>query len=104
MQRIFQITMWQFCEMALSSSQETMLTNWVTAGGILIAMRPDAQLATLLGITPNNTTLSNKYLLVNVTSEQGNGIVNQTIQYHMGPPIYIHLTVRQNLPRFILMQ
>ena len=35
--------------MPLSSGQVTMFTNWVTAGGNLIAMRPDAQLASLLG-------------------------------------------------------
>ncbi len=74
-------------EMALSSAQVTMLSNWVTAGGNLIAMRPDKQLAGLLGLTdasgvlPPTGTL-NAYLLVNTAQEPGSGIVNQTIQYH----------------------
>ena len=38
-------------EMPLTAPQVTMFTNWVTAGGNLIAMRPDKQLAGLLGLT-----------------------------------------------------
>ncbi|MBL0308582.1 MAG: DUF4082 domain-containing protein [Bacteroidetes bacterium] len=68
-------------EIPLSASDVTMLTNWVNAGGTLIAFRPDAQLAPLMGITPAGGTLSDKYLLVN-NSGPGVGIVNQTIQYH----------------------
>ena len=41
-----------------------MLSNWVTGGGNLIAMRPDAQLASLLGLTAAGTTLTDAYLLV----------------------------------------
>ena len=75
-------------EMLLSPSQVTMLTNWVNGGGILVAMRPDVQLTSLLGITSANNTLSNKYLLVNTNSDQGKGIVNQTIQYHGAANLY----------------
>lgn len=71
-------------EVPLSASQVTMLTNWVNAGGNLIAMRPDKQLASLLGITPATGTLQDAYLLVDTTKAPGKGIVNQTIQYH-GP-------------------
>ena len=35
-----------------------MFTDWVTAGGNLIAMRPDTQLAGLLGLTDAGGTLS----------------------------------------------
>ncbi len=69
-------------EMTLTPTEVGLLTNWVTAGGNLIAMRPDPQLAGLLGITSAGTTLSNGYLLVNTASAPGNGIVNQTIQFH----------------------
>ena len=41
-----------------------MLSDWVQAGGNLIAMRPDPQLAGLLGLTPAGATLSNAYLQV----------------------------------------
>ena len=37
-------------ETSLSTGQVTMLTNWVNAGGNLIAMRPDKKLASLLGL------------------------------------------------------
>ena len=36
-----------------------MLSSWVNGGGHLIAMRPDEQLATLLGLTTQASTLSN---------------------------------------------
>jgi hypothetical protein len=69
-------------EMALTSSQVTMFSDWVNAGGHLVAMRPDKKLATLLGLTSSTSTLSNAYLLVDTTSGPGVGIVNQTIQFH----------------------
>ena len=37
-------------ETSLNTGQVTMLTNWVNAGGNLIAMRPDKKLASLLGL------------------------------------------------------
>jgi hypothetical protein len=67
---------------ALSSSQVTLFTDWVTAGGNLIAMRPDAQLASLLGLTVTGTTLSEGYLLVDTSQPPGAGIVDQTMQFH----------------------
>lgn len=69
-------------EMPLSTAQATMFSNWVTAGGNLIAMRPDSDLSTLLGLTSAGTTLSDAYLLVNTASSPGTGIVGQTIQFH----------------------
>ncbi len=70
-------------ETALSAAQVTTFTNWVNSGGNLIAMRPDKQLRLLLGLTDAASTLSNAYLLVNTTAgTPGEGIVNQTIQFH----------------------
>ena len=69
-------------EMSLTSAQVTTLTNWVTAGGNLIAMRPDKQLAGLLGLLDAGTTLTNAYLLINTATPPGAGLVNQTIQFH----------------------
>ena len=68
--------------MPLDAAQVTMLTSWVTAGGNLIAMRPDVQLAPLLGLSPAGGTLADAYLLVNTASGPGAGIVGQTIQFH----------------------
>jgi hypothetical protein len=71
-----------------TSAQVTMLSNWVTAGGNLIAMRPDKQLASLLGITDASSVQPDAYLLVNTAQEPGAGIVNQTIQYHGTADLY----------------
>ena len=38
-------------EVPLTAAQVTILTNWVAAGGNLIAMRPDKQLGGLLGLS-----------------------------------------------------
>jgi Bacterial Ig-like domain len=69
-------------ETPLTSAQVTMLSNWVTAGGNLIAMRPDKQLASLLGIADASSVQPDAYLLVNTAQETGAGIISQTIQYH----------------------
>jgi Big-like domain-containing protein len=75
-------------EMSLTSSQVTAFSNWVGAGGNLIAMRPDKQLASLLGISDAASVRSDAYLLVNSAQEPGAGIVNQTIQYHSAADLY----------------
>ena len=58
--------------------RSTMLTSWVNAGGNLIAMRPDPQLATLLGLTAAGTTLANAYLAIDTTPRAGPGHRRQT--------------------------
>jgi fibronectin type 3 domain-containing protein len=69
-------------EMALTSGQVTMFSDWVNAGGSLIAMRPDKKLAGLLGLIDSGTTLSDGYLLVNAVAGPGAGIVDETMQFH----------------------
>ena len=75
-------------DIPLTASQVTMLTDWATGGGNLIAMHPDKQLAGLLGLTPTASTLSNGYLLVDNSNGPGQGIVGQTIQYHGSADLY----------------
>jgi hypothetical protein len=75
-------------EMQLAPTQVTMLTDWVNGGGRLIAMRPDKQLATLLGLTSTVNTLSDAYLKVNTGSGPGVGIVSDTIQFHGPADLY----------------
>jgi WD40 repeat protein len=67
---------------ALSSAQATILADWVNGGGNLIAMRPSAQLAGLLGIQAQGSTRSNGYLLFDTSRSPGRGIVGQTLQFH----------------------
>ncbi len=69
-------------EAALTSAQVTMLSDWVTNGGNLIAMRPDPQLAGLLGVTGPAGTLANAYLQFNTVSGPGVGLEGQTMQFH----------------------
>ena len=66
----------------LTAGQVSMFSTWVTAGGNLIAMRPDSQLAGLLGLSSTGSTLSNAYLRVDTSTSPGNGIVGQPMQFH----------------------
>ncbi|MDB6000069.1 MAG: hypothetical protein JWP52_1768, partial [Rhizobacter sp.] len=75
-------------KMPLTAAQVTMFTTWVNAGGNLIAMAPDTQLASLLGITTLGTTLSNAYMGVDTSASPGNGIVSQTMQFHGTADLY----------------
>lgn len=75
-------------ETPVNASQVTLLTDWVNAGGTLVAFRPDANLSSLFGITSVNATLSDKYLLVNTSTGPGVGIVDQTIQFHGTADLY----------------
>ena len=69
-------------KMPLTTGQVTLLTDWVTAGGNLIAMDPDPQLGGLLGLGSAAGTLSNGYLLIDTASGPGQGIVDTTMQFH----------------------
>jgi methionine-rich copper-binding protein CopC len=69
-------------DISLTAAQVTMFTDWVNAGGNLIALRPRSQLAGLLGLAPAGTTLSDAYLRVDTATGPGVGITDQTIQFH----------------------
>src|SRR4051812_26638313 len=56
---------------AVTDAQTTVLTNWVQGGGNLIAMRPDARLAGLLGLGAPTGAVSNGYIRVNPASPAG---------------------------------
>ena len=69
-------------EAPLTPAQVTTLTGWVNGGGNLLALRPDKQLASLLGLTTASGNRSNAYLKVDATVPPGTGIVSSTMQYH----------------------
>ncbi|MEJ0084588.1 MAG: DUF4082 domain-containing protein [Pseudomonadota bacterium] len=69
-------------KVAVTSTQASMFTTWVTAGGNLIAMDPAPQLASLLGINSGASTLANGYLLISNATKAGAGIIGQTLQFH----------------------
>ena len=66
----------------LTPAQVNLLTNWVQAGGDLVAMQPDAQLASLLGLTSVAGAVVNGYLAVDTSTAPGSGITAQTMQFH----------------------
>lgn len=69
-------------EMPLTAAQVLMLSNWVAGGGNLVAMRPDKQLAGLLGLSDQGSTTSEGYVLINTAMAPGAGLPGQTMQYH----------------------
>ena len=75
-------------ETPVSAAQAQMLSDWVDAGGNLIAMRPDPSLAGLLGLTDTGNTLANAYLQVDTSGSPGAGIAGQTMQFHGTADLY----------------
>jgi hypothetical protein len=66
----------------LTPAQVGMLSRWVRGGGALIAMRPDTQLAGLLGLSASGSSISDSYLQVDTSRAPGAGIVAKTMQFH----------------------
>ncbi|MGZ5398988.1 MAG: DUF4082 domain-containing protein [Nocardioides sp.] len=66
----------------LTSAQVDALTTWVENGGDLVALRPDPQLAGLLGLTGPAGSLSEGYIKVDTSADPGTGIVGETMQFH----------------------
>lgn len=75
-------------EAMLSPDQVTALSDWVVAGGNLIAMRPSASLADLLGLAPAGGALSEAYLKVDTSKKPGEGIEAATMQFHGTADLY----------------
>ena len=67
-------------ETPLDAAQALMFTNYVTTGaGRLIAMRPDAQIAPLFGLTRESSSTTNGYLAVNQAVSVGAGLESVTL-------------------------
>jgi hypothetical protein len=67
---------------SLSPAQVGVLTTWVNQGGNLIAMRPDNQLNSLLGLGADAGNLSNGYVKVAPGPGPGAGITAASMQFH----------------------
>jgi hypothetical protein len=63
---------------SLRNAQVTTLTDWVDDGGNLIAMRPDAKLAGLLGLGTTTGVLDNGF----VTVDPESGMTTDSMQFH----------------------
>jgi hypothetical protein len=66
----------------LTASQLTLVTNWTTAGGNFIAMRPNDNLSSLLGLGARNGILPDAYLGIDTSQAPGLGTTATTLQYH----------------------
>ncbi len=66
----------------LTSTQASMFTQYVQNGGNLIAMRPDAQLASVFGLGTSAGTLSNGYMAIQTSNSYGQGFAPDSLQLH----------------------
>ena len=64
----------------LTSGQISQISSWISGGGMFIAMRPNDNLDSLLGIGQLNNTLPDAYYQFNSASFPG--LETQTMQYH----------------------
>jgi hypothetical protein len=68
----------------LSSGQVSTLTSWVQGGGDLVAMRPPASLAPLLGLAGPSGTVSNG----SITATAQSGVTTSSMQFHGTGDLY----------------
>jgi glucose/arabinose dehydrogenase len=69
-------------ETTLSSAQALLLSNYVSAGGRLVVMRPDAQLLPVLGLSAEPSSTNEGYFAINQPSSFGNGFPSTTLPFH----------------------
>jgi hypothetical protein len=67
---------------SVTDAQASLLNGWVQGGGNLVAMRPEARLAGLLGLGADVGDLAEAYIAVNTGSPPGAGITAATMQFH----------------------
>jgi Calx-beta domain/Bacterial Ig domain len=65
----------------LTAQQAGLLTAYVNGGGRLIAMRPDPQLHSVLGVVPLGATTTNGYIAID-PSGPGAGLQTMTLPFH----------------------
>jgi hypothetical protein len=82
-------------ETTLTASQATIFTQYVQSGGNLIAMRPDAQLASVFGLGTPVGTLSNPYLAIQTTNSYGQGLPPDSLQTHTTASLYSGTTAQE---------
>jgi hypothetical protein len=66
-------------ETPLTPSQASLFSNYVAGGGRLVAIRPDPQLANVLGIIPQGSSLTNGYLSIEQSNPVGAGLTATTL-------------------------
>jgi hypothetical protein len=69
-------------EGSLGDGQVALLEGYVARGGRLVAMRPDARLASLFGVERVGGSTAEGYLEVEGSHSIGRGIATETLQFH----------------------
>lgn len=75
-------------EAPLNEGQAGQLSDYVAQGGNLVAMRPAARLAPLVGLRPSGAELADAYLQVEPTHPVAQGIATRPLQYHGAAGLY----------------
>jgi hypothetical protein len=69
-------------ETPLTTAQASLVSTYVSGGGRLLALRPDAQLAPLFGLTPAGSSQTDGYLKIDDAQPAGKGLPTATLQIH----------------------
>ena len=69
-------------ETPLTAAQASMFTSYVSGGGRLLALQPDAQIAALFGLTAVGTSQTDGYLKIDGTKPAGQGLPTSVLQIH----------------------
>ncbi len=69
-------------ETPIDEAARTMLTDYVSRGGNLIAFCPDPEIAGLFGITPDGRYIKEGYISIKTDSEFGRGLSEKALRIH----------------------
>ena len=75
-------------ETKIGQKGKKILQKFVGNGGNLIAFRPDPELAEFFGIEPEQGTISEGYISIDPSSEQGKGMISDALQFHGTADLY----------------
>jgi hypothetical protein len=75
-------------ETAVTQSQKEIFSDYVKAGGNLIAFRPDKLLSEIFGIIDTRETVKEGYIKIDTLNEIGIGLIPVTIQFHGMSDVY----------------
>jgi Big-like domain-containing protein/Calx-beta domain-containing protein len=69
-------------ETPLTATQANLFSNYVAGGGRLIAMRPDDQLAPVLGLSPAGSVTTEGYFAISQSTAFADGFPTTTLPFH----------------------
>ncbi len=81
-------------ETSLTPTQAAMLSQYVFGGGNLIAMRPDPQLSSTMGLGLANGVLVDGYIAIQTNSPYGQGFPSDSLQLHTNADLYSNNTAQ----------